>query len=190
VRLQSTAGCVRLQDDEIVIVQVGRDGPHEIARWEPTLPGAAAQQSATSDHRPQGPLHRTPPARTPHEPIAVAHVTTSGTRMELRFGFGRVSLVPSEGRPSPNTSQTRLTSSQATYGSYVVDCVRRVAAVGVGSMISRWVCMSWPPGQKASEATPPGKTTCARRLGISDTRPIGTRRAGLLKILLRNAHNS
>ncbi len=30
---------VRQQDDEIVIVHVGRDGAHEIARWEPTVPG-------------------------------------------------------------------------------------------------------------------------------------------------------
>jgi hypothetical protein len=30
---------VRQQDDEIVIVHVGQDGAHEIARWEPTVPG-------------------------------------------------------------------------------------------------------------------------------------------------------
>jgi hypothetical protein len=38
---------VRQQDDEIVIVHVGRDGAHEIARWEPTVPGAASSRSSS-----------------------------------------------------------------------------------------------------------------------------------------------
>jgi hypothetical protein len=44
---------VRQQDDEIVIVHVGRTGAHEIARWERTVPGQPRH-----DPRPLTPLHR------------------------------------------------------------------------------------------------------------------------------------
>jgi len=58
---------VRQQDDEIVIVHVGRDGAHEIARWEPTVPGQPRHDPAHFGPPPEGPLHRTPKARTPDE---------------------------------------------------------------------------------------------------------------------------
>ena len=38
---------VRQQDDEIVIVHVGHDGPREIARWEPTVAGQPRHQGGT-----------------------------------------------------------------------------------------------------------------------------------------------
>jgi len=58
---------VRQQDDEIVIVHVGGDGAHEIARWERTVPGQPRHNSAHFGPPPEGPLHRTPKARTPDE---------------------------------------------------------------------------------------------------------------------------
>src|SRR6266487_3030267 len=63
---------VRQQDDEIVIVHVGRDGPHEIARWEPTVPGQPRHNPAHFGPPPEGPLHRTPKARTPDEAAFLA----------------------------------------------------------------------------------------------------------------------
>jgi hypothetical protein len=58
---------VRQQDDQIVIVRVGRDGAHEIARWEPTVPGQPRIDPAHFGPSPEGPLHRTPKAKTPEE---------------------------------------------------------------------------------------------------------------------------
>jgi transposase len=63
---------VRQQDDEIVIVHVGRDGAHEIARWEPTVPGQPRHDPAHFGPPPEGPLHRTPRARTPDEAAFLA----------------------------------------------------------------------------------------------------------------------
>ena len=63
---------VRHQDDEIVIVHVGRDGAHEIARWQPTLPGQPRHDPAHFGPLPEGPLHRTPRARTPDEAAFLA----------------------------------------------------------------------------------------------------------------------
>src|SRR5436190_2281726 len=63
---------VRQQDDEIVIVHVGRDGPHEIARWEPTVPGQPRHNSAHFGPPPEGPLQRTPKARTVDEAAFLA----------------------------------------------------------------------------------------------------------------------
>lgn len=63
---------VREQDDEIIIVQVGRDGAHEIARWEPTVPGQPRHNPAHFGPPPEGPLHRTPRARTPDEAAFLA----------------------------------------------------------------------------------------------------------------------
>jgi hypothetical protein len=63
---------VRQQDDEIVIVHVGRDGPHEIARWEPTVAGQPRHDPAHFGPPPEGPLHRTPRARTPDEAAFLA----------------------------------------------------------------------------------------------------------------------
>ena len=63
---------VRRQDDEIVIVHVGHDGAHEIARWEPTVPGQPRHDPAHFGPRPEGPLHRTPRARTPDEAAFLA----------------------------------------------------------------------------------------------------------------------
>jgi hypothetical protein len=58
---------VRQQDDEIVIVHVGREGAHEIARWEPTVPGQPRHDPAHFGPQPEGPLLRTPKARTADE---------------------------------------------------------------------------------------------------------------------------
>jgi hypothetical protein len=63
---------VRQQDDEIVIVHVARDGAHEIARWEPTRPGQPRHNPAHFGPPPEGPLHRTPRARTPDEAAFLA----------------------------------------------------------------------------------------------------------------------
>src|SRR5262245_18142206 len=63
---------VRHQDDEIVIVHVGDDGAHEIARWAPTVPGQPRHDSAHFGPPPEGPLHRTPRARTPDEAAFLA----------------------------------------------------------------------------------------------------------------------
>jgi transposase len=63
---------VRQQDDEIVIVHLGRDGAHEIARWEPTVPGQPRHDPAHFGPPPEGPLHRTPKARTPDEAAFLA----------------------------------------------------------------------------------------------------------------------
>jgi len=58
---------VRQQDDEIVVVHVDRAGAHEIARWEPTVPGQPRHDPAHFGPVPEGPLHRTPRPRTPDE---------------------------------------------------------------------------------------------------------------------------
>jgi transposase len=63
---------VRLQDDEIIIVHVGREGTHEIARWEPTVPGQPRHDPAHFGPPPEGPLHRTPRPRTPDEAAFLA----------------------------------------------------------------------------------------------------------------------
>jgi transposase len=63
---------VRQQDDEIVIVHIGRDGAHEIARWAPTQPGQPRHDPAHFGPPPEGPLHRTPRARTPDEAAFLA----------------------------------------------------------------------------------------------------------------------
>jgi hypothetical protein len=63
---------VRQHDDQVVIVHVGRDGAHEIARWEPTVPGQPRHNPAHFGPAPEGPLHRTPKARTPDEAAFLA----------------------------------------------------------------------------------------------------------------------
>jgi hypothetical protein len=63
---------VRQQDDEIVIVHVGDHGAHEIARWEPTVPGQPRHDPAHFGPPPEGPIHRTPRPRTPDEAAFLA----------------------------------------------------------------------------------------------------------------------
>jgi hypothetical protein len=63
---------VRRQDDEIVIVHVSRDGAQEIARWEPTVAGQPRHNPAHFGPPPEGPLHRTPRARTADEAAFLA----------------------------------------------------------------------------------------------------------------------
>jgi hypothetical protein len=63
---------VRQHDDEIVIVHVGRHGAHEIARWEPTVPGQPRHDAAHFGPPPEGPLRRTPRPRTPDEAAFLA----------------------------------------------------------------------------------------------------------------------
>ena len=63
---------VRQQDDQVVIVHVDRTGAHEIARWEPTVPGQPRHDPAHFGPRPEGPLHRTPRPRTPDEAAFLA----------------------------------------------------------------------------------------------------------------------
>jgi hypothetical protein len=63
---------VRRQDDEVVVVHVGRDGAHEIARWQPTVPGQPRHDPAHFGPPPEGPLHRTPRARTSDEAAFLA----------------------------------------------------------------------------------------------------------------------
>jgi transposase len=63
---------VRQHDDEIVIVHVGRHGAHEVARWEPTVPGQPRHDPTHFGPPPEGPLHRTPWPRTPDEAAFLA----------------------------------------------------------------------------------------------------------------------
>ncbi len=63
---------VRQQNDEIVIVHVSRNGAREIARWEPTVAGQPRHDPAHFGPPPEGPLHRTPRARTPDEAAFLA----------------------------------------------------------------------------------------------------------------------
>lgn len=63
---------VRHQDDEIIIVHVGRDGPREIARWQRTVAGQPRHDPAHFGPAPEGPLHRTPKARTADEAAFLA----------------------------------------------------------------------------------------------------------------------
>src|SRR5436305_3654920 len=63
---------VRQHDDEIVIVHVGRHGAHEVARWEPTVPGQPRHDPTHFGPPPEGPLHRTPRPRTPDEAAFLA----------------------------------------------------------------------------------------------------------------------
>src|SRR5438067_1131744 len=63
---------VRRHDDEVVIVHVARDGAHEIARWEATLPGQPRHDPAHFGPPLEGPLHRTPRARTADEAAFLA----------------------------------------------------------------------------------------------------------------------
>ena len=58
---------VRQQDDEIVIVHVGPGGAREIKRWTPTIPGQPRHDPTDFGPPPEGPLRRTPKARTPDE---------------------------------------------------------------------------------------------------------------------------
>jgi hypothetical protein len=72
---------VRQHDDEVVIVHVGRAGAHEIARWEPTVPGQPRHDPAHFGPSPEGPLQRTPKARTADEAAFLA--IGSGARQWL-----------------------------------------------------------------------------------------------------------
>jgi transposase len=72
---------VRQHDDEVVIVHVGRAGAHEIARWEPTVPGQPRHDPAHFGPAPEGPLQRTPRARTADEAAFLA--IGSGARQWL-----------------------------------------------------------------------------------------------------------
>ncbi len=63
---------VRQHDDHIVIVHVDRAGAHEIARWEPTVPGQPRHDPAHVGPAPEGPLLRTPKARTADEAAFLA----------------------------------------------------------------------------------------------------------------------
>ena len=63
---------VRHQDDEVVIVHVGHDGAHEIARWQPTVAGQPRHDSAHFGPPPEGPLQRTPRPRTADEAAFLA----------------------------------------------------------------------------------------------------------------------
>lgn len=63
---------VRQHDDEIVIVHVDPDGAQEIARWAPTVPGQPRHNPAHFGPPPEGPLHRTPKARTADEAAFLA----------------------------------------------------------------------------------------------------------------------
>jgi transposase len=72
---------VRRHDDEIVIVHVDGAGAHEIARWEPTVPGQPRHDPAHFGPPPDGPLQRTPKARTPDEAAFLA--IGSGARQWL-----------------------------------------------------------------------------------------------------------
>jgi Mu transposase-like protein len=63
---------VRQHDDRIVIVDVGRDGAHEIARWAPTVPGQPRHDPAHFGPAPEGPLRRTPRPATADEAAFLA----------------------------------------------------------------------------------------------------------------------
>ena len=77
---------VRHRDDEIVIVHIDRAGAHEIARWQPTVPGQPRHDPAHFGPPPEGPLHRAPKARTPDEAAFLA--TGNGGRQSLISAAG------------------------------------------------------------------------------------------------------
>lgn len=55
-----------------MIVHVARHGTHEIAPWEPTVPGQPRHDPAHFGPPPEGPLHRTPRAKTLDEAAFLA----------------------------------------------------------------------------------------------------------------------
>jgi hypothetical protein len=57
----------REHGDEIVIVHVGKEGPVEVARHQRTTPGNPRIDPRHFGPQPEGPLHRTPRARTEAE---------------------------------------------------------------------------------------------------------------------------
>jgi transposase len=63
---------VRQHDDEIIIVHVDGHGAHEIARWQPTVPGQPRHDPAHFGPQPEGPLHRTPRPRSTDEAAFLA----------------------------------------------------------------------------------------------------------------------
>jgi hypothetical protein len=79
---------VRHQDDEIVVVHVGRAGAHEIARWEPTVPGQPRHDPAHFGPAPEGPLHRIPRPRTPDEAAFLAIGPGAGQWLISAAGAG------------------------------------------------------------------------------------------------------
>jgi transposase len=110
---------VRQQDDEIVIVHVGRDGAREIARWEPTVPGQPRHDPAHFGPAPEGPLHRTPKARTPDEAAFLA------------IGLGASQWLISAAAVGTSRMRTKMIAAVALakiYGPGPVDRALTVAA--------------------------------------------------------------
>jgi transposase len=110
---------VRQQDDEIVIVHVGRDGAHEIARWDPTVPGQPRHDPAHFGPPPEGPLHRTPKARTPDEAAFLA------------LGPGAQQWLITAAAAGTARIRTKMIAAVALakiYGPAPVDCALALAA--------------------------------------------------------------
>lgn len=63
---------VRGHDDEVVVVRVGRTGPVEVTRHARTTPGQPRHDPAHFGPAPEGPLQRTPRARTAEEAAFLA----------------------------------------------------------------------------------------------------------------------
>jgi hypothetical protein len=63
---------VRAHGEQIVIVHVGAGGPVEVARHTRTRPGSPRVEAAHFPPQPEGPLARTPRARTPEEAAFLA----------------------------------------------------------------------------------------------------------------------
>lgn len=63
---------VRSHDEEVVVVQVARSGPAEVARHPRTSPGQPRHDPAHFGPLPEGPLHRRPRAQTAEEAAFLA----------------------------------------------------------------------------------------------------------------------
>src|SRR6266540_5954323 len=110
---------VRHQDDEIVIVHVGDDGAHEIARWEPTTPGQPRHDPTHFGPPSEGPLHRTPRARTPDEAafLAIGPGAQQWLINAAAFGAARI-----------RTKMIAAVALAKIYGSGPVECGLATAA--------------------------------------------------------------
>ena len=110
---------VRQHDDEVVIVHVGRAGAQEIARWEPTVPGQPRHDPAHFGPPPEGPLHRTPRARTPDEAAFLAIGTGAHQWLITAAAAGTLRI---------RTKMIAAVALAKIYGPTPVDCALATAA--------------------------------------------------------------
>src|ERR1700730_8805805 len=115
---------VRQQDDARVIVHVERDGAHEIARGNPTVPGQPRHNPAHFGPPPEGPLHRTPKARTPDEAAFLA------------IGVGARQWLISAAAAGTSRLRTKMIAAVALASFHSATAVDR--ALGVAAELGRF----------------------------------------------------